>query len=399
MKIVQHIDDTGLIELPATIDPHVHFRIPGGARKEDWKSGALAAVSSGVTMVFDMPNNTPPCTTLQRLREKKKIIESQLRSVSIPLRYGLYLGADPDRLDEIPLAKGEAIAIKLYMGSTTGATGAYSKRFYRELFIRAAAAKMLIVVHAEDERILCKMQRRYETVLDPAVHSKIRTKKAAERAVFQAIEYAAKYGTSLYIAHMSTKEEVELVRQAKKEGLAVFAEAVTHHLFLTTEDYSRWGTLVQANPPLRTQEDQEALWQAIADGTIDIVATDHAPHLLEEKRVPYGQAPSGIPGIETLLPLLLDAVSRKKLTLERLVQLTRTNVEKIFALPPNDDAVYVDMQLQKQVRDSELKTKCGWSPYSGRLLTGWPRYTKLRGQLYAIPQNTEETQEDRCAHV
>ncbi|NGX46347.1 MAG: Dihydroorotase [Chlamydiae bacterium] len=401
MKAVQHFDDKGLTELPALIDPHVHFRTPGAERKEDWKSGAIAAVRSGVTMVCDMPNNTPPCTTVARLREKKKIIEAQLRAVGIPLRYGLYLGADPDNLDQIAAAKNEAIAIKLYMGSTTGAEGVHAKSFYSELFSQAAAAEMVVVVHAEDEKILQREKKRYQGITDPAFHSKIRSPEAAIVAVTEAIEVAAKFGTSLYIAHMSTKEEVDLVRQAKKNGLPVYAEAVTHHLFLTTEDYGPWKTLVQANPPLRTPEDQEALWEAIADKTIDTIATDHAPHLLEEKKLPYGQAPSGIPGIETLLPLLLDAVSRKKLTLEQLIALTRTNVEKIFALPPNDDCVYVDLELQKYVCDAELKTKCGWSPYSGQLLTGWPRYTKLRGQLYAvfIPQNIEEKPEDPLAHA
>ncbi|NGX55062.1 MAG: Dihydroorotase [Chlamydiae bacterium] len=384
MKCVKTIDHQGLIELPALIDPHVHFRTPGECHKEDWKSGAFAAVSSGVTMVCDMPNNKPPCMTIDALIAKKKIIDSQLRSVGIPLRYGLYLGADKNHLDQIEKAKEIAIGVKVYLGSTTGSLLVESALDLDEVFRRAASVDMVVVVHAEDEEILKREKERYGPTTDPAAHSKIRSPEAAIVATREAIKLAAKYQTSLYIAHLSTKEELELVRQAKKDGLPVYAEVTPHHLFLTVDDYAEWKSLVQANPPLRSHEDQEALWAGIADGTVDTIGSDHAPHLLEEKRRPYPQSPSGIPGIETLLPLMLDAVNQKRLSLERLTELTHTNAEKIFSLPPNDDRVWVDMEMKKEVRASDLKTKCGWSPYAGRVLTGWPVYTIVNGEIFAI---------------
>lgn len=378
----REIDGSHLTLLPALIDPHVHFRTPGGEHKEDWKSGALAAVRSGVTTVLDMPNNTPPCTTLERLHEKKRLIDAQLKAVDIPLRYGLYFGADKEHLDQIPLAKPECVALKIFMGCSTGGLVIESDADLETAFRLATEAKMLVAVHAEDESILVERKKAYAGATDPAVHSLMRPKEAAIRATEKAINLAAKYGTSLYILHLSTKEELELVRQAKKNGITVFAEATTHHLFFTVEDYAEWKTFVQMNPPIRTKEDQEALWEGIREGTIDTLGTDHAPHTLQEKQLAFGKAPSGIPGIETLLPLMLDAVNQKKLTLERLVELTRTNIEKIFSLPSNSDVVCVDRQLQKTVDAKELKSKCGWTPYHGRVLTGWPIYTACQGRLY-----------------
>ena len=175
-----------------------------------------------------------------------------------------------------------------------------------------------------------------------------------------------------------------MVRQAKKDGIKVSLETTPHHLFLTEEDYKTLGTKAQMNPPLRTKADQKALWQGIADGTIDTIGTDHAPHTLEEKTKPYGEAPSGVPGIETHLPLLLNAHSKGKITLEKIVAVTHDNVEKLFGLPANDDIVLVDLNKKKEVRNVDLKTKCGWSPFAGRALQGWPIYTVLRGRVYKL---------------
>lgn len=392
----QEIDGSHLTVLPALIDPHVHFRVPGAEHKEDWKSGALAAVRSGVTTVLDMPNNNPPCTTLERLHEKKRLIDAQLKAVDIPLRYGLYFGADKEHLDQIALAKAECPALKIFMGCSTGGLVIDTDAALDEAFRIASQAKLLVAVHAEDEAILIETRKKYAGATDPAMHSLIRPKEAAIRATEKALNLSAKYNTPLYILHLSTKEELELVRQAKKNGLPVFAEATTHHLFFTVDDYKEWKTLVQMNPPLRTHEDQEALWEGIADGTFDTIGTDHAPHTLQEKLRPFGEAPSGIPGIETLLPLMLDAVNQGRLTLKRLVELTRTNIEKIFSLPSNTDVVCVDRQLQKTVDERELKSKCGWTPYRGKKLTGWPIYTVCRGRLFYgsgfNPKTVEETQ-------
>lgn len=380
------IEGDNLTVLPALIDPHVHFRTPGEMHKEDWKTGALAAIYGGVTTVFDMPNNDPLCVTLSRFEEKKTIIDAQLQEVSIPLRYGLYFGASRDHLDQIGKVGNAAIGLKLFMCRSTGGLFVDAEKDLEEVFRIATEANMVIAVHAEDETILAAKRNQFKGATDPKTHSLMHPREAAIVATSRAIEFAAKYGSTLYILHVSTKEEVEIVRQAKRDGLPVFAECTTHHLFFTTEDYERFGTLIQMNPPIRDLEDQEALWEGIRDGTMDTIGTDHAPHTLQEKKLPFGLAPSGIPGIQTLLPLMLDAVHRGRLSLERLVELTHTNPQKIFSLPSNDDVVLVDLSLEKMVREEEMKSKCGWTPYQGRVLRGWPVYTVLRGRIYDLSQ-------------
>ncbi len=384
------LDFSGLTAIPALIDPHVHFRVPGGEHKEDWKTAAVAALHGGVTTVCDMPNNSPPCTTIEALNEKKRLIDAQLKSVDIPLRYGLYFGADKAHFNEIAAASSSCVALKIFMGCSTGGLVIDTDEALDEAFRLAAEAGMLVAVHAEDEALLAKARDEFAGAADPALHSRMRPKEAAIRATAKAIGLARKHGASLYILHMSTKEEAALVRAAKQEGLPVYAEATTHHLFLTEEDYAAFGTLVQMNPPLRSKEDQEALWEAILDGTIDTIGTDHAPHTLEEKNQPFGKAPSGIPGVETLLPLMLDAVHHGKLTLEKLIDLTHTNPRKIFNLPPNDDIVLVDLDMEMTVTDEMIKSKCGWTPYRGRTLRGWPEYVILDGRAYSVTRRTIE---------
>src|ERR1700722_1607809 len=293
-----------LTVLPALIDPHVHFRVPGLEHKEDWKTAARAAVRGGVTTVFEMPNNIPPCTTYERLIAKKQLIDAQLKAVDIPLRYGLYFGADQDLLDQIPLAAHASIALKIFMGCSTGGLVIDTDQALDDAFRLAKEAKLLVAVHAEDEATLKEAKSRFHGSLDPAAHSKNRPRIAAYRATEKALNLCAKYSTPLYILHISTREELQLVKEAKKNQLPVYAEVTTHHLFLNESDYITFVTFVQMNPPLRTQDDQEALWEGINDGTVDTIGTDHAPHTVEEKKLPFGQAPSGIPGIETLLPLM-----------------------------------------------------------------------------------------------
>lgn len=381
----QIIDIEGkLTLLPALIDAHVHFRIPGQSDKEDWITGARAAIAGGVTTVFDMPNNHPPCCTRQEVVQKKALIDQQLAEADIPLRYFLFLGAHKDHLEEIGRSKESVIGIKVYMGSTTGGLLMPDDASLNRVFQLAALHNMIVAIHAEDEEILLKNQQRYPQTDDPSIHSKIRDRSAAVHACKKAIDLAEKYSTQLFILHVTTKEEVGLIRMAKSRGLLVFAEVTPHHLFLSEKDYAVWGTKVQANPPLRTEEDQNALWEGIHDGTIDTIGSDHAPHTIEEKTLPYGQAPSGIPGIETLLPLFLTAVREKKLTMGELVALTRKNAEQIYNLPHNEDIILVDLETPKTVENAHLKTKCKWSPFEGRALVGWPVYTVIGGRIFHV---------------
>lgn len=374
------VEATSLTMLPALIDPHVHFRTPGQEHKENWETASIAAIKGGVTTVFDMPNNVPSCVTLERVKEKKKLIDKQLKA---PLRYGLYLGADQNHLDQISKAKGEVVGIKIYMGSSTGDLLMHDPKALDRAFQLAHENSMVVVVHAEDEDLIetRKKMCKADLHLGAALHSKIRNPEVAKRAVDQAIELAAKHKTKLYIAHVSTQEELDLIRQGKKNGIQVFAEATPHHLFLNTRLYETLGTLALVNPPLR--KSNEALWDGVQDHTIDTIGTDHAPHLLKEKKLPYGQAPSGFPSIELYLSLLLNAHAQNKISLKRIVELTSEKPREIFKWPKNDDVVLVDLEESRTVKNSNLKTKAKWSPYEGMILKGWPRVTIVQGQVFS----------------
>lgn len=376
-------DATNLVALPALIDTHVHFRTPGAEYKENWESGAKAAIAGGVTSVLDMPNNTPSITTEAILDEKIKIVEGQLKKVDIPLHPYFYLGATLDNLEEIEKCKDKIIGVKVFMGASTGNLLVSDHETQKNIFKKCAKLNIVVAVHAEDDDIINAQKNKFPSA---AVndHGKIRPNIAALAAVKKAIDLARETDATLYILHSSTAEEIELIRQAKKERLRVFAEVTPHHLFLTEEAYDTLGAKAQMNPPLRSKNDQKALWEAIKDGTIDTVGTDHAPHTLQEKTLPYPQSPSGVPGIETYLPLLLDAYNTSKITLEKIVELTHDNPKKIFGLKETGDWVLVDLDQVKKIKNEDLKTKCGWSPFADRELKGVPKFTILNNIIYKI---------------
>jgi dihydroorotase len=380
--IPQIIDGTGLTLLPAVIDPHVHFRIPGASHKEDWKSGTRAALSGGVTAVFDMPNNTPSCTTLERLLEKKREVNGQLQDC-VPVTPYFYMGSDRHCLQELTKVKGQVIGIKMFMGSSTGDLLIDDLATQAEVFKIAAEQDLLLAIHAEDDSIIRDNRKMIGSVDDCAVHSRIREPAAAIAAVERALKLAEQFGTRLAILHCSTAEELQAARQAKKRGLQVYVEACPRHLFLDETAYASQGMRVKVNPPLRSKEHQDALWDAIRDGTIDFVGSDHSPHTLEEKARPYDQAPAGAPGVEHTLPLMLDACHRGILSLQRVVELTHTNIEKIFRIK-NNDWILVDRRLQRTIHDRESLSKVKWSPFHGMSLTGWPVMVLANGTIIEL---------------
>jgi len=351
-----------LVALPALIDPHVHFRTPGAEHKENWNTGAQAAIAGGVGTVFDMPNNTPAITDYLSLIDKQQIIDTQLQKINIPLNYHLYLGATSENLGEFEKCQNDIIGVKMFMSASTGTLLIDEKNHQEKVFAECARLGLLLSVHAVD-------------------------------CVSTALELAKKFGTKLYICHVSTKEEIDLIRQSKKQGVEVYAEVTPHHLFLDDSIIEKLDTKAKMIPPLQKKQDCNALWQAIADGTIDTIGTDHAPHTLKEKAVDHERAPAGVPGIETCLPLLLDVYNKglssvastkeNKITLEKIVELTSSNIEKIFNVENNDWAI-VDLDLEKEIRNKNLKTKCGWSPFSGWKLKGCPIATILNNKTYLI---------------
>ncbi|OGT29816.1 MAG: dihydroorotase [Gammaproteobacteria bacterium RIFCSPHIGHO2_12_FULL_35_23] len=378
------LDATNLIAFPGLIDPHVHFRVPGQEYKEDWCSAAAATLRGGYTTVFDMPNNLPPCITQARLVEKKELINRQLQAVDIPLRYQLYLGADKNHFDEIYKVKKEIIGIKVFMGSSTGDLLMDDESSLHAAFAIATKLNLVVAIHAEDEEMIQQRRLKYKSHASHYIHSEIRSPEVAAKAVAKVIELVKLYGTRAYILHVSSISELELIAKAKKAGLPIFAETSPHHLFLDTDAYTKLQGKAQMNPPLRSKEHRLALFEAIHEGVIDTIGSDHAPHTLAEKSKPYGESPSGVPGIETNLPLLLNAYNQGLLSLNEIVALTCYNIQKLFNLEANEDLVLVDLNQEKVVDQSKLKTKCGWSPFADWKLKGWPVYTIFNNRIYNL---------------
>lgn len=376
------VDAVGLTLMPAVIDPHVHFRTPGLEYKEDWMTGAKAALRGGCTCVFDMPNTLPPTITADLIQQKHILIEQQLNAANIPLHYELFFGADKNHLSEIESAKNLMIGIKVFMGCSTGNLIIDDDESLHAVFSIAAKNQLIVAVHAEDEHLIRARKLNYTGKKTYAIHSELRNEEVATRAVEKALHLAKLYGTKLYILHVSSSDEVALIKSAKNENLNVFAETTPHHLFFNTDAYATLQGKAVVNPPLRKKHHQEILFSAIHEGIIDTIGSDHAPHTLDEKNKPYGECPSGMPGIEFMLPLLLNTYHEKKLSLEEIVSLTSKRAQEIFSLPDFQDWVLVD--LDKTATVSYTESKCGWTPYAGLTLKGWPVYTILRGRCYRV---------------
>ena len=371
------IDCEDQFVIPGVIDTHVHLREPGGEAKEDFITGSKAASRGGVTTILDMPNNTPVTDRVSRLDAKYDLADGKM-----VVNYGFYIAATGDNLEELKKAD-RACAVKLFMGKSTG--DIVVEDGLDEIF--ELCVDKPLVVHAEDEARIEARKREFANINDPSVHSLIRDDESAYLAVKTALHLAKKYGTKLHIAHMSTAKEVDSLR--KFHGGNVTSEVATHHLFLTTDAYSDLGTLVQMNPPLREVGDKDALWDALNDGIIDTIVTDHAPHTLSEKKRPYREAPSGVPGLETLLPLMLTSVNHGDLSFEKCVETMCEKPAEIFGLAKKGrieegydaDLTLVDMSREEIVGEKGYQSKCGWSPYDGWKLIGWPVATIVNGEV------------------
>lgn len=380
VKADNEYDLTGKYLIPGCIDVHVHFRTPGNEEKEDWTTGSKAALAGGFTTVFDMPNTNPPTTTLKALEEKRAIIKDKAL-----VNYGLFFGAGPDNFEQCMKAEG-IVGYKVYMGATTAVSEGLEKS--SEVLEKIlGATDRIVAIHAEDESLMKKHADTYRGDNTPEVHSLIRSDEIAFEAARKALHIAKKTEGRLHLCHMSTKKEVELMRKFGSKNIT--CEVAPHHLFLAIRDYVRLGNFIKVNPPVRGQHDQDILWQALNDGTITIIASDHAPHLKKEKEKPYIEAPSGIPELETTLALMLNAVNDEKIELKHVVELLCRKPAELFGLKKKGqikagydaDLTVIDMNLMREVKNSKLYTKCKWSPYNGRKLKGWPIMTFVNGVL------------------
>ncbi|MBW4478906.1 MAG: dihydroorotase [Tolypothrix brevis GSE-NOS-MK-07-07A] len=372
------IDADGLTLLPGVIDPQVHFREPGLEHKEDLFTASCACAKGGVTSFLEMPNTRPLTITQQALDDKLQRAQSKCL-----VNYGFFIGATPENLPDL-LSSKPTPGIKIFMGSAHGHLLVSEEEALDAIF---AHGDRLIAVHAEDQARINERRKEFAGIHDPAVHSQIQDNEAALLATKLALKLSKKYQRRLHILHMSTAEEADLLRSDKPSW--VTAEVTPQHLLLNTSAYEIIGTLAQMNPPLRSPHDNEVLWQALRDGVIDFIATDHAPHTLEEKALEYPNSPSGMPGVETSLALMLTAAMQGRCSVAQVVNWMSTAVASSYGIPnkgaiaPGFDAdlVLVDLQNYHQVRREELLTKCGWSPFEGWNLTGWAVTTIVNGEI------------------
>jgi dihydroorotase len=362
------IDCSGKIILPGMIDPHVHFRDFDEAYKEDWQSASAAAAKGGITTVLEMPNTSPTTTNLDVIKEKKRRIEASA------INGGIYGGILPETIKDIPKIAPHVAAFKLYMGMTTGGMIISKPDLQKEIFQRVAETEKVLAVHAQ------RLESNSEA-LDIEI----------------VLELALKTHVKLYLCHVRTQEGVELANDAKRDGLDITIETCPHYLFFTDRDVESKGAWLKVNPPITTQGDQEYLWDALNSNVIDTLGSDHAPHTIEEKSVPIGAAPFGLPGVEFSLPLMLDAVNKDRISLEKLIELFSENPAKRFGLSNkakiekglDADLVVIDMNRIDQINNENILTKCGWSHYGGFELTGWPIMTFVGGQLVYQADRTE----------
>ena len=372
------IDCRGLHILPGVIDSQVHFREPGLEHKEDLESGARAAVLGGVTGVFEMPNTSPNTTSTATLADKVARATGRMSC-----DFAFWVGATAENIDALPALErlpGSA-GIKIFMGSSTGTLLVEDDETLDQ--VRRATPRRC-AVHAEDEpRLRSRKDLRVEG--DPTSHPVWRDPEAALMATRRLVGAARRAGRRVHVLHISTADEMDYLVDHKDVATL---EVTPNHLTLAVdEDSARLGSLMQMNPPVRDASHRERIWAAIRDGLVDVLGSDHAPHTLDEKAAPYPNSPSGMPGVQTLVPVMLDHVANGRLSLERFVDLTSAGPQRIFgivrkgriALGYDADFTIVDLKRRETITNDWIATKAGWSPYDGMTVTGWPVGTIVRG--------------------
>ncbi|WP_374382972.1 dihydroorotase [Dongia sp.] len=375
------IDATGLTILPGVIDTQVHFREPGLTHKEDLASGTAGAALGGVTAIFEMPNTNPNTLTEADLNEK--LARAKGRAW---VDHAFFMGAsdeNADKLGELELLPGCA-GVKIFMGSSTGSLLVADDQTL-EAVLRHGRRR--VAIHSEDEMRLRERLALVKDSNDPALHPHWRDVETAVRSTNRLLKIARKAGRRVHVLHISTADEMEIFPHHKDIATV---EVLTHHLTLAAPDcYKRLGTLAQMNPPVRDQQHQDGIWRAIRNGTVDCIGSDHAPHTLEEKARPYPTSPSGMPGVQTLLPVMLNHVHEGRLTLQRLIDLTSAGPARIYnirskgriALGYDADFSLVDLKARRTITNDWMATKAGWTPYHGMEVTGWPIATIIRGRV------------------
>ena len=375
------LDASGLTVLPGVIDSQVHFREPGLTHKEDLESGSRAAALGGVTAFFEMPNTSPSTLTAGDMAQKLRLAEGRAWT-----DHAFFMGAAEEnvaQLDELEKLPG-CSGVKVFMGSSTGSLLVDNDPLLRQVLNHG---RRRVAIHAEDEARLRARLGYVRGGAEVAKHPVWRDEKTALSATRRLLKLARAAGRRVHVLHISTAEELPLLAENKDIATVEFTP---QHLTLAAPDcYERLGTFAQMNPPIREARHREALWAGVANGLVDVIGSDHAPHTAEEKAADYPASPSGMPGVQTLLPLMLDHMNAGRLSLARLVDLTSAGPQRIFniagkgriALGYDADFTIVDLKARREITSDWLASKCGWSPFEGMTVTGWPVMTVIRGQL------------------
>ena len=382
-------DAGGLHILPGAIDVHVHFRDPGYTHKEDWDTGTSAAAFGGVTTVFDMPNTLPATATAAALAEKHAIASSRTR-----VDYGLYGFLGEDTIANVPeMIAGGVIGFKLYMGETFGRLPTPSTGAMLEAFEVVAPTGKRISLHAETASIMARREARMRDVgrTDALAHLAARPAVVAVEAVSRAAVLAEWTGARIHILHISSAAELRPLAEAKARGVEITGETCPHYLFLSADDYERCGGVIRVNPPVREAYNQQPLWQALVDGTVDLIATDHAPHAPPEKtRNDIWTVDCGFPGVETQMSLMLSVLPDRDVSICDYVRWSSYNPARVWGLAPEKGAIqigadadlaFVDLGRQMVLDDAQLQSRSKISPWHGKRIKGLPIHTLVRGRF------------------
>ena len=373
-------DATDKVVLPGIIDTQVHFREPGSTDAEDLESGSRAAVLGGVTALFEMPNTNPPTSNLIEFDKKLQAAKNRMHS-----NYAFYFGATPDNTNQLAQLKDVegCCGVKLFAGSSTGNLLVDKEADIEKVI---SSSDRIVSIHSEDEDII-KLRKKFIKKGDVHSHAEWRNVEVAMSSTRRVVKIAERYNKKIHVLHVTTREEVDFLAMHKKN---VTFETTPQHLTMYAPDcYDKLGTYAQMNPPLRTKEHYDRLWVAIKNNIVDVLGSDHAPHLKENKDKEYPNTPSGMPGVQTIFPVMLDHVNNGKLSLQQLINLMCENPCKIFGIKNKGyikegfdaDLTITDMNKEVTIKNEMIASKCGWTPFNNYKVKGFPVGTIVNGHL------------------
>jgi len=373
-------DASGKIVLPGIIDTQVHFREPGSTDREDLESGSRAAVLGGVTSVFEMPNTNPPTSNLVEFNKKLDLAKNRMHC-----NYAFYFGATPENVDQLTKLKGleGCCGVKLFAGSSTGKLLVDKEKDIEKVI---SNSDRIVSIHSEDEEIL-NLRKKFIKEGDVHSHPEWRNAECAMSSTRRVVKIAERYNKQIHVLHVTTKEEVDFLAMHKKN---VTFEITPQHLTLYAPDcYDKLGSFAQMNPPIRKKEHYDRLWVAVKNSVVDVLGSDHAPHSKEDKNKKYPASPSGMPGVQTILPIMLDHINNEKLSLDQLVKLMCENPCKIFGIKRKGylkegydaDLTIIDMNKNVTIKNEMIASKCGWTPFDNYKVKGFPVATIINGAI------------------